>query len=236
MLTINFDQLGLEPGDRLLDVGAGTGRHSFEGLRRGADVVALDLSQSDLHTAEATLLAMVDAGESHPAGRSRTLVADALCLPFPDGSFDAVIASEVLEHISDDERAIGEISRVVKRGGRVAVSVPRWWPERICWAISSDYHSNEGGHLRIYRGHELRQKLEAARLRLTASHHAHALHSPYWWLRCWFGVRDEKRLIPRIYHRLLVWDITHRPVVTRLAEIVLNPLLGKSLVLYLEKA
>jgi len=235
VLTIDFDRLRLEAGDRLLDVGAGTGRHSFEGLRRGADVVALDLDQGDLGSAEATLVAMAEAGESHPAGRSQTLVADALCLPFADGTFDAVIASEVLEHIGDDERAIAEISRVLKPGGRLAVSVPRWYPERICWAISREYHSNAGGHVRIYRGRELRQQLERARLKVVGSHHAHALHSPYWWLRCWFGVRDERRLIPRLYHRLLVWDISRRPLATRLAERVLNPLLGKSLVLYLEK-
>jgi hypothetical protein len=90
--------------------------------------------------------------------------------------------------------------------------------------------------VRIYRRRELRQKLQRAKLRVVASHHAHALHSPYWWLRCWFGVRDEERLIPRLYHRLLVWDITRRPVATRLAERVLNPVLGKSLVLYLERA
>ena len=44
MLTVDFDRLGLLPGDRVLDMGAGGGRHAFEMYRRGADVVAFDLS------------------------------------------------------------------------------------------------------------------------------------------------------------------------------------------------
>ena len=61
------------------------------------------------------------------------------------------MASEVLEHIPDDVTAMAEIARVLKPGGRVAVTVPRYGPERICWALSDEYHANEGGHIRIYR-------------------------------------------------------------------------------------
>src|SRR3712207_8881866 len=52
----------------------------------------------------------------------------------PDASVDRVIASEVLEHIPDDARAMAEIARVLKPGGTVAVTVPRFGPERVCWA------------------------------------------------------------------------------------------------------
>ena len=47
MLTIKFDQLCLSPGDRVLDVGAGFGRHVFECARRGSDVVALDYAEDE---------------------------------------------------------------------------------------------------------------------------------------------------------------------------------------------
>jgi hypothetical protein len=66
-------------------------------------------------------------------------------------------------------------------------------------------------------------------------HHAHGLHSPYWWLKCAVGVHDGEHLLVRAYHRVLVWDITKRPAATRAAERVLNPLVGKSLVLYARK-
>lgn len=66
------------------------------------------------------------------------------------------------------------------------------------------------------------------------SAHAHALHSPYWWLKCAVGVEKENALT-RAYHRLLVWDMMKRPRLTVTAERLLNPVLGKSLVLYLRK-
>ncbi len=56
--------------------------------------------------------------------------------------------------------------RVLKPGGALAITVPRWLPERICWALSDEYHANEGGHIRIYRADELRDKVLAHGLEL----------------------------------------------------------------------
>jgi SAM-dependent methyltransferase len=234
MLTIDFDRFGVLPGHALLDLGCGTGRHTFEALRRGADVVALDQSAEELLGVEVMVAAMVDAGEVMPPGGPVTVRADALALPFPNDSFDRVIASEILEHVPEDAVAIAEIFRVVRPGGLVAVSVPRRWPERICWALSDAYHEVQGGHVRIYRGDQLLAALETAGLDPLGSHYAHALHSPYWWLKCGSGVEQENALT-RGYHRLLVWDMTRRPWLTQTAERLLNPILGKSLVLYLRK-
>ena len=75
----------------------------------------------------------------------------------------------------------------------------------------------------------------SAGLELVGSHHAHALHSPYWWLKCAVGVDRDDALLPREYHRLLVWDLMHRPWITRAAERLLDPFIGKSLVVYLRK-
>ena len=156
-------------------------------------------------------------------------------MPFPDGSFDRVIAAEVLEHIPADRHALREIARVLRPGGRLAVTVPAWLPERVCWGLSEDYHNTPGGHVRIYTRREMEAKLAQAGLRPGGHHHAHGLHSPYWWLKCAVGVHDDGHPLARAYHRLLVWDIMKRPAVTRLAEQALNPLIGKSLVVYAEK-
>ncbi len=117
----------------------------------------------------------------------------------------------------------------------MAVTVPRWWPELLTWAISDDYHNVPGGHIRIYRRSALVGRLRDAGLDCYGSHHAHALHSPYWWLRSAVGVRDQDHPLVRAYHRLLVWDITARTPFTRVPEAVLNPALGKSLVVYVRK-
>jgi SAM-dependent methyltransferase len=226
----------LRSGGRLIDIGCGGGRHSFEAFRRGCRVVALDRSASDLNLAAGTLTAMAEAGEAPSAATFETVRGDACCLPFGDDQFDHAIAAEVLEHIPDDERAIAEMARVLKPGGTAAVSVPRWFPERLCWVLSDVYHQNEGGHVRIYRGSQLIQKLKVAGLNVVGCAHAHALHSPYWWIKCAVGPANERAVLPRLYHRLLVWDIVRRPITVRLLEQTLNPVIGKSLVIYLEKA
>ena len=130
---------------------------------------------------------------------------------------------------------LAELARVLRPGGTMAVTVPRWWPELLTWALSDDYHNVPGGHIRIYRRSALLARLSAAGLECYGWHHAHALHSPYWWLRAAVGVQDDNHPLVRAYHRLLVWDITAHTPLTRIPDAVLNPVIGKSLVVYVRK-
>lgn len=234
MLTVDYDRLGLEAGDRLLDLGAGFGRHAFEAFRRGATPIAVDLGHAELISCNNTFAAMAEAGESPPGASAGSVQASALQLPFPDASFDRIIASEVLEHIEDDQAALIELARVLRPGGSIAITVPGWLSELLCWKLSEAYHAPiaVGGHVRIYTAEVLRTRLKVAGLEPTGIGHAHGLHTPYWWLRCAVGVDDDAHRLVKAYHRLLVWDITNRPWVTRLADRALSPLLGKSVVLY----
>jgi SAM-dependent methyltransferase len=235
MLTVDFDRLGLVRGERLLDLGAGGGRHAFEAMRRGARVTALDYSASDLKDVAAVAGAMIESGEATYDQWSGVVNADALDLPFPDEGFDRVIVSEVLEHIWDDERALTEIARVLRPGGRVAATVPTRWPERVSWVLNWRYHDTPGGHVRIYRRHELELKLEKAGFYNRGSHHAHAFHSPYWWLKCAYGLENTEAAPVRRYHEFLCMLIERNPRWARVTEQTLNPVLGKSVVLYGEK-
>jgi SAM-dependent methyltransferase len=235
MLTVDFDRLGLRAGERVLDMGCGAGRHAFEMYRRGADVVAFDQDGDELAGVLELFAAMREAGEVPSGAEADIKQGDALSLPFADGEFDRVVAAEVLEHVPDDGTAIAELARVLRPGGTLAVTVPRWLPEKICWALSREYHEVEGGHVRIYTGDDLVGKLRDAGLVLDARDHAHGLHAPYWWIKCAVGVDNDRHPLVTAYHRLLVWDIMKRPRVTRLAERALNPLIGKSLVVYLRK-
>ncbi len=238
MLTVDYDRLGLRAGERVLDLGAGAGRHAFEAYRRGARVVAVDLSRADLADVAATF-AVVAAEHGLAEDGAACVNGDATRLPFPDGCFDRVIASEVLEHVADDRAALRELARVLRPGGTLAVTVPAWLPEKVCWALSEQYHAPyvAGGHVRIYAAPELRRRLVAAGFVPAGHHHAHALHTPYWWLRCAVGPQKDIDANPltKAYHRLLVWDMVEAPLVTRLAERLLQPVIGKSLVLYARK-
>ena len=237
MLTVRFDRLtklGVPSGALVLDAGAGFGRHAFELARRGYRTVAVDRAVEEVAATQATLAAMAETGEVEDKHVVGVLRGDATALPFADESFDAVITSEVLEHIQDDMGALAELRRVLRSGGVLAVTVPTWLPEKVNWMLSDEYHAPAavGGHVRIYSATELKAKLRAAGLDVAGSHHAHALHSPYWWLKCAVGVdRDDHPLVRR-YRQFLEWDITRRPRSTRVAERVLSPVLGKSLVVY----
>jgi ubiquinone/menaquinone biosynthesis C-methylase UbiE len=238
MLTMRFDRLGLRPGAKVLDVGCGGGRHIRQTrLLPGIDAIGLDMGEKEVRDT-AKMLTELDAlpvqwgGTVPGAGSWMAMRGSVYDLPFADATFDCVIISEVLEHLHRDDDALSELLRVLKPGGVLAASVPREGPEAVCWALSKRYRNTPGGHIRIYRRKELRRKLTDAGVRIYDSHFAHGLHSPYWWLKCAFGVDDENVSIVKLYHRLLVWDMMRRPLLTRSLEALLSPLIGKSVVFY----
>lgn len=229
--TVNFTTLALQPGDRVLDLGCGEGRHAITAyLQAEVEVVGLDLSLDDLTTASSRFQEFRDETASNKT--VHWISASGLALPFADRCFDKVICAEVLEHVHEFEAVLREIERVLVPGGTFAVSVPRFLPEWVCWRLSNAYHQVEGGHIRIFRTRQLRRAIERRRMRYRSRHWAHGLHSPYWWLRCLFWRRGEQVWLVRGYHKLLVWDLMQRPWITRWLDRLLNPLIGKSLVMY----
>ncbi len=236
MITADFSRLRPSPGTRILDIGCGEGRHTSAAYRfREVTVIGADLSLQSLQAARDRLDYHDRLGE-HGGGAWGLSATNIAHLPFRDSSFDLVICSEVLEHIPDDGKAMKEIIRVVKPGKDLVVSVPRYYPERICWALSDDYFQANQGHVRIYRKNRLIRRLENLGVRHYAAHHAHSLHSPYWWLKCLVGPNREDSLPVNLYHRFLAWDIMKQPKLTRCTSRLLNPVLGKSLVLYFKKS
>ncbi|MEW6076365.1 MAG: class I SAM-dependent methyltransferase [Thermodesulfobacteriota bacterium] len=235
MVTADFSRLRVKPGSKILDIGCGEGRHVCAAYRlKNVTVVGADLNFNSLQEARKRLQFHDQLGE-HGGGAWGLLQTDITRLPFPDGYFDLVICSEVLEHIPQDEAAMREIIRVVKPGRDLVVSVPRYFPERICWALSDEYFNVNQGHVRIYRQGQLIRRLESLGVKPYARHFAHSLHSPYWWLKCLVGPTRTDSLPVNLYHRFLTWDIMKRPKITRAASRLLNPVLGKSLVLYFKK-
>ncbi|MCC5885805.1 MAG: class I SAM-dependent methyltransferase [Gammaproteobacteria bacterium] len=235
METVDFERFGLEAGMRVLDVGCGEGRHTLSAwLRAPVHAVGVDLSRKDLATARSRQAEFPPPAEP---GHSLTFIeASALDLPFADASFDVVICSEVLEHVFDHRGVIRELRRVLRPGGTLVASVPRAWPERLCWWLSDAYHEAAGGHIRIFARGELQRLIASRGFRYQGSHGAHALHVPYWWLRCAAGPdRADTSPLVRIWHRLLVWDLFAAPALTRTLERWLDPVLGKSVVCYFER-
>jgi SAM-dependent methyltransferase len=106
--------------DRLvLDVGAGSGRHSFEAHRLGARVVAVDIGDA-IHVARRNLPPEVV-----------TVQADAEELPFNDAAFDLVMAIGVLHHLPDPRRALNSLTRLIRPGGHIHIYV--YWTPTQGW-------------------------------------------------------------------------------------------------------
>ena len=147
-----------------------------------------------------------------------------------------MIASEILEHIPDDGRAVAELARVLKPGGSLAVTVPAGCPNGSAGcsrtpttptraAMSGSTGPN--GCAPCWRPPACGSPTPTTRTRCT---------SPYWWLKCAVGVDNDDNVLVRGYHRMLVWDMMSAPVLTRAAEAALNPLIGKSVALYFREA
>ena len=235
MITVDFNRLSITPGDRILDIGCGPGRHACEAFRfKDVIVVGADLNMKDVLAAKEKFEYHEFLGE-HGGGVWATSVADITKLPFKNNCYDLVICSEVMEHIPDENAAICELIRVLKPGKNLVVSVPRYFPERMCWALSDTYANSSGGHIRIYKKKRLVDLLEKAGAIKWAEHFAHSIHTPYWWLKCLVGPEKENSTLVNLYHRFLVWDMMEHPWVTRFLDKLLNPILGKSVTLYFKK-
>ena len=124
---------------RILDFGCGTGGNTSAYTTMGS-VVGIEPDAAAIRLA-------------HGRGPARYCRSRGNTLPFRDGVFDAVVASDVLEHIEDDTAAAAEIARVLRRGGRVIVSVPAH-----PWLFSE--HDAALRHFRRYSKAAIRQVLE----------------------------------------------------------------------------
>ncbi len=235
MITVDVNRLGIRPGHRVLDIGCGEGRHTVHMCQKEDTIcTGADFSFDNLLTTRHKLKFHESINDL--ACRDWHLAAmDITAMPFADSSFEVVICSEVLEHIPDDDAAIDELARIVKPGKTLAISVPRAWPEKICWRLSDEYVNADMGHVRIYKKSELQRRIIERGFTFKGAHFAHSIHSPYWWLKCLVGPNRTDAMPVNLYHRLLVWDLMKKPWLTAWIDRLLNPIMGKSIVMYFQK-
>ena len=135
-------------GDRVLDLGCGTGDLAADLARAGAHVTAADVAQAALDRA----------ARRHPELPLRLIAIDGP-LPFEDGAFDIVWSSEVIEHVADTARWLSEARRVLAPRGRLLLTTPSHGRVRLLAGGIERYSEPLGDHLHLYTARSLRAVL-----------------------------------------------------------------------------
>ncbi len=231
MLTVDFRRLPLRERDLVLDAGCGEGRHTFHCFRQNCSILGMDLDRKSLLKARWVLGEMKRRRDGN--GRALFLQGDALRFPFGDGTFDKIICAEVIEHVKDDRRGVAELARILSAGGKIAITVPTRMTEHLYDLLSDEYFRTPGGHVRKVIPRVLAGYMEENGLRVYAVSFAHAFHTPYWMLRCVFGLHRENARVPALYRKFLTYALFSRPL--RFMEKVGDYFFPKSIVLYAQK-
>jgi len=233
MLTFNLNKIHLLPNSKVLDVGCGEGRHIFGSLHEYRDVFCIGLDQ-DIPSLDKCKEGL-EFFKELDSGATVFLQGSVYKLPFEDNSFDLVICAEVLEHLEDYHAAIDEIYRVLKPEGKFLPSVPSYWPEKICWTLSTEYQNMPGGHVRIFKKRQVINEIINHGFEYDHSERFHGLHSGYWWLRCLFWKKQDSNLFVKTYKKFLEYQILQSPKWLSSIEKIINPIFGKSIAFYFEK-
>ena len=233
MLTFNLKKYTLEENGKMLDVGCGEGRHIFGVMQNFPKMscIGLDMDIPSIKKAEEGNEYFKSISET----RTRFFKGSAYEIPFEDNSFDLIICSEVLEHLHEYNAALNEMFRVLKPGGKLYASVPAEWPEKICWRLSKEYQNQPGGHLRIFNQKDLVNEICNVGFKFLSSERYHSIHSPYWWLRCYFWNSQDSNFLVKIYKKILERHILKKPFIIDYLDMLMNPILGKSFSMYFEK-
>ncbi|NEO87019.1 MAG: class I SAM-dependent methyltransferase [Spirulina sp. SIO3F2] len=195
-------RLALPLDAQILDVGSGTGTNLRLLKQMGfTQVKGLDFSDDAIQFCT-------------QKGLGEVLKGDACALPFPDNTFDVVFATDIIEHIDDDDQAIAEIHRVLKSQGIVIIMVPAF---QILWGLQ-DRISH---HKRRYRRRQILLKIQAAGFSIVEStFFNYLLFFPIWAARklidgLQLNVKNENELTPGLTNTILTWifalDVTLAP-------------------------
>ncbi len=160
-----IDQLKLPRDARILDIGTSTGTNlrmlrelgftQFEGLDSSPDAIRWCAEK----------------------GLGKVTSGDVCALPFPDGRFDLVLATDIIEHVDDDSAALRQIQRVLAPNGKVLITVPAF---QSLWGLQDDVSH----HKRRYRARQLLERVRGADLRvLRGFYFNYLLFAPIWLAR-----------------------------------------------------
>ena len=115
------------------------------------------------------------------------------------------------------------------------MSAFRQWPEWICWQLSEQYRTTPGGHIRIFDATHLRREIQQQGFEFVGRGRCTCTACPLLVVEVPLLASRTGALVLRWYHKLLVWDLMAQPWLTRAIDGLLNPVMGKSIILYFTK-
>jgi SAM-dependent methyltransferase len=174
--TVDMALLDVREGLSVLDVGCGAGYLLGKAADRASLAMGVDVDGDRLRAARDGFLH----ADRPNRGLVEFAVADGQHLPFADASFDRIICTETLEHVEDVDQTLRELARVLRPGGRLAVSVPHFACEAILRRLIKDYFRFPGGHRRIFPPQSLNRALARAGLQPYATCLRDSLEAAYW--------------------------------------------------------
>ncbi|MDY6933142.1 MAG: class I SAM-dependent methyltransferase [Spirochaetota bacterium] len=233
MLTVDFDIFDVNVGDVILDAGCGEGRHSIECVLQGANVYSMDLDLASLRKARYTLTHINEKDRKSDGGRFQVHIGNALDLPFKEKTFDRIICSEVMEHVTDDDLACKELVRTLKNGGKIVITVPTTFSEYLYGLITDEYFTSPGGHIRKYLPGKLIKIMKNNNLEIYNIRFKHSFHAIYWLIRCVVGLHLEDHVITKTYKNFLV--LTMQSNLMKKIESFFDFFFPKSMVVYAYK-
>ena len=194
----------VDPGHTVIDVGCGDGGFINFCAGQGAEVWFIDRDEAKLASTEARI-------KSSPARAYRAILSDCDPIPIPDDMGDLVICTEVLEHVADPVKFLGEVIRVARPGAQLLISVPDSRSEQFVSATAPPQCFQEPNHIRIYTDQAFAQLILDAGLEIESHQFNGCFWSMFWplsWMTCEPGeglpVDNEH---PVIRHWTRLWQL-----------------------------
>jgi SAM-dependent methyltransferase len=170
----NERTISIHVGDSLLEIGCAIGTQARQIAARGYQVFGIDQ--------EFSLVAKFNtlANQAH-LPNAFAFVADGHALPFPEHSFDSVVITEVLEHAHDPACMLGEIFRVLRRGGTLCLAVPTENTERLFTRLHPQW-AKYSGHVQIFGTSQLLSLIQQAGFTVIATRGESSEWTLFWLL------------------------------------------------------
>lgn len=228
---IKLDLLKIKIGSKVLDIGCSSGEQAIEIAKQGIIVYGIDSSVKRVKRFEK--LAKQNNLQCFP------IMADARKLPFKDDYFDAIIATEVFEHIPDISKVVDESFRVLKNGGWGCISVPTKLTEKIFRKIHP-YYIKDSGHVNFFSKAEIISVLTKSGFTIEKIEKLNFEWTLFWLIHSIFKTRFdstgspiENYKISKGYHKML--SILQLFKMYNLLLWIGNNILPKSYYIYVKK-